>query len=411
MPYLGIHLYIIGLYLRPQDWVKAVYQFPLDYVIFALIVLTGWWKVRDLPETMSRPQTRLFLLWLLWIPMSDLTNGLPAQAGTQFVLYFKFFLFYLCAALFVDSFSKLRELVVFILLMTGVLVVQGIYQWNVGVGWAGQPLGFTETKGYRIRWVGLWDGYNVLCLLFVVGMAFLFQFSIKPWPVPGRLLAMGLGAMTMYGIYLTKSRGGLIALVGVAALYLNDLVRSWVIKGAAVVVLGAGMAVGVALFGGTDDPEQSASKRVAMWGEGLEMVKYNPVFGIGKGEFRNYTNSLIAHNSYVEVAGETGIVGFFFWLGLNYVSVKGLWFARRQATDPRLRALGTGFLSALLGYLLVSFFITTEFDLLYILHALAGAYISLTGMRLSFTVRDAAIVGGLQLLILTGVYVTVNVYL
>ena len=73
-----------------------------------------------------------------------------------------------------------------------------------------------------------------------------------------------------------------------------------------------------------DDPEKSSYHRIEMWSEGIEMIKQNPVFGIGRGNFKSYTSKLIAHSSPIEIMGETGLPGFLAWIGLIYFSFKSL---------------------------------------------------------------------------------------
>lgn len=412
MPYFGIYLYIISLYIRPQDWVGWMLNFPIDDLIFGIIIVTGVGKLHNLKEVFTRPQTKFFLWWLLWILLSCFTSGLFADGISQFVAYFKFFLLYLIAALYVDSFAKLRALIIFMIFVTTVLVIQSIDQWNVGVGWAGQTLGYTETKGYRIRWIGLWDGYNVLCMLFILGMAFIMQYWFKPAGLFKRLFWIGIGGLTLYAIYLTKSRGGIIGLVGVFGYYFNDLIKSRFIKLFLVPSL-AGMALmGVMLFGGTDDKEHSASQRVALWGDGLEMVKYEPIFGVGKGTFKEHSGSLIAHSSYIEILAETGFVGFFFWVSLVYSSLKGLWLTQTTLPnlDPANRALGRGIIAGLSGYLMASLFLTTEFELFYFIHALAGAYCYMCGISLTYDKEDAKRVVKICGVIVVGYWILTTAY-
>ena len=110
--------------------------------------------------------------------------------------------------------------------MTVVLALQGAYQWQHGVGWAGQSLGYTHTKGFRIRWIGLWDGYNVLCLLFVLGMALLLQYFLRPYNLVSKVLVASFALCICYAIYLTKSRGGVVGMAGVMGVFLFFIIKN-----------------------------------------------------------------------------------------------------------------------------------------------------------------------------------------
>jgi O-antigen ligase len=68
----------------------------------------------------------------------------------------------------------------------------------------------------------------------------------------------------------------------------------------------------------------SSDRRLDLWRVGLNMVRENPLFGVGVGNYKilmdQYDNSNlaagIAHNSYLEVVAELGVVGAFTFLGL-----------------------------------------------------------------------------------------------
>ncbi len=73
-----------------------------------------------------------------------------------------------------------------------------------------------------------------------------------------------------------------------------------------------------------DADDASARHRIDMWNEGFQMVKESPLLGIGKGQFADYTQSLIAHNTLIQNMGETGLLGLFVFIALIYASYKGM---------------------------------------------------------------------------------------
>jgi O-antigen ligase len=164
-----------------------------------------------------------------------------------------------------------------------------------------------------------------------------------------------------------------------------------------VILLGGMLVFKPSRFGDFNDKDNSAAYRIDMWVEAYEMIRYNPVLGIGKGQFLNYTNKLIAHNSFVEVMGETGFVGLFSWLALIYISLRGLLAARLKIENPRDRSLADGLWICLIGYCATSFFVTCEFELLYVFLALAMTVARLTETPVPFERRDMRNVFGLQL--------------
>src|SRR6202022_40482 len=121
---------------------------------------------------------------------------------------------------------------------------------------------------------------------------------------------------------------------------------------------------------GDDSIDASSSRhRIDMWAEGLEMIKYNPVLGIGKGRFADYTGSLIAHNVFVQNMGETGLIGLFIWVAVVYTSFKPLPLAlhHTEVISTGLASLSRALFVSSTGYLAASFFISTDLEPFYIL--------------------------------------------
>jgi O-antigen ligase/polysaccharide polymerase Wzy-like membrane protein len=66
--------------------------------------------------------------------------------------------------------------------------------------------------------------------------------------------------------------------------------------------------------GGRQISEQSGEDRTSLWGQGLEIVKAHPLFGVGFGNMPDYTEDHhTAHNSLVVCAAELGLFGLYFW--------------------------------------------------------------------------------------------------
>jgi O-antigen ligase len=138
----------------------------------------------------------------------------------------------------------------------------------------------------------------------------------------------------------------------------------------------------------TRDSQGSAQHRIEMWAEGIEMVQQNPVFGIGKGNFLRYTGRLIAHNSAIEIMGETGVPGLFLWLSFIYMAFKNLHAAYRETEDPVLRSSVMALGLSVAGYLLSSMFVTLEYETFYFLLGLTAASGNSVSVRPSFTEQD-----------------------
>jgi len=408
MPFIGLITYFFCLYIRPQDWIPLFLDLPVDYIVFAFIFLTGIFQRSAVRfgTILRMKQTRFMIYWIVAIFLSNFVNGQFEEAFDFLFKYIKFLVIFFAFSLYIDSFKKMTALILFMIVLTAALSFQGMYQKQHGIGWAGQPLGWLD----RIVWVGLWDGMNVLCLLFVVSFPFLLQFTGKMWSWRTRLLSFIGMPIIMIGIYLTDSRGGFMSLLSVFALHFRARVRSVIGVVLGLGVLGALIVFSPSRFGDFNDEDNSASGRVDMWREAFDMVRYQPVLGIGKGRFAIYTGRLIAHNSFLEVMGETGVVGLFLWLSLLYVSLKGLFEARALAENDQEKSIMEGLLICIVGYIFTSFFITAEFELLYVLLALALVATRLKNVSVRYSFADFRNVIGIQVVGMTGFFILTRIY-
>ena len=202
-------------------------------------------------------------------------------------------------------------MVVFVL-CSAVLAVHGVEQKANGIGWTGMPL--VQEDG-RIQYVGIFSDPNDLGLLFVATLPMAIYLSGRGGMLGlARLFWWAIAGLLLYGIFLTNSRGAMLAVGAMVGVWLW-LRRGLVIAG---IVSGAGLAAMMMLptrLQELDAGEESAAGRIDAWYVGIHLFTSQPLFGVGAGQFTEH-NYLTAHNSFVLALAETGFVGFTIWLGL-----------------------------------------------------------------------------------------------
>lgn len=152
----------------------------------------------------------------------------------------------------------------------------------------------------------------------------------RSWAVP-RLTVLGLlGILALAALALSGSRGGWLSFaVGLAALVPARRVRA-MLPAAVLAAAGLGVAVGLATWVGSpasDAPapfsvgtrDPSLSMRFDIWRGTLSMIGDHPWTGTGLGTFRwayasyerpgEWLITQQAHNDYLQLAAETGLVG------------------------------------------------------------------------------------------------------
>ena len=116
-----------------------------------------------------------------------------------------------------------------------------------------------------------------------------------------------------------------------------------------------------------ENPASSTYRRLLLSKAGLMMLRDNPIMGVGVGNFywsvRNYVpaSAGFAHNMYVEVAAETGLVGIFLFMGMIFFTLKDLRKIIKNAS-PHLKSYGLGLYVGLMGFLVSAIFLHAEYE-------------------------------------------------
>jgi len=270
------------------------------------------------------------------------------------------------------------------------------------------PLNTTSVGHGRVSYRGILADPNELALALCMAIPFALIISVRkrsPWrPL---LLAATVAIVLPVTIW-TASRTGQLVFVTVMGVYMLQR-AGW--KG----VLAAAVLAGpVLLLGGRDTGEvdESAMGRLEAWGAGLHMFTSSPIWGIGKGQFTEH-HVLTAHNTFILLLAELGLVGLALWIGMFYVAFKIVVLAARRYRDrpdgEMAYEWARGLLSCLCGLAVGTSFLSLGYHpVVWTMLALPGAYYVATRrhdpeFRVAFGLRDVLVVMGLTLSYVMGV--------
>jgi O-antigen ligase len=190
----------------------------------------------------------------------------------------------------------------------------------------------------RIRGLGFNNDPNDLAQFLVTVIALLGIYGRRQ-RILRNLFVIGLPALFMfYGIYLTHSRGGIVALAVVLLFSFRHRLGATKSTVFAAIFFAVFLALGFS--GGRSISANSGSDRLAAWGAGLGFFKSSPVLGIGFNRFAD-SYEITAHNSFVQCLAELGTVGYLFWLGMLVVTFSNFnsVLAIRAKTAPAKQGL------------------------------------------------------------------------
>lgn len=248
---------------------------------------------------------------------------------------------------------------------------------------------------------------NYFAAVLVTGFALALALNrARSLTVFGQTTAAVAAGLCLLGILLSVSRGGLIALA-VTLLSAVFLAGRWRgrLAAATLLVLLAALVYFFAFAPAADRARLTSSQgggsgRTTIWKVGWREVQHHPIVGVGAGNFSDagaryviepglinhhatgYTayfldTPTVAHNTYLEVLAEEGIIGLMMFLAIIAVSLGCAQRAAvrfRAAGDEEMELLCYGLLCGVLGFLVASFFLSEEYSKqLYLLLAMGPA--------------------------------------
>ncbi|HET6432957.1 O-antigen ligase family protein [Dyella sp.] len=384
-----ILFYLVLTIIRPQDYLAGLASVPLLPLVLVLALVT-WLGSRH--KTFAAPHFYLLPVFLLALMMSEIANHWIGGAIEQFSDFSTVVVaFFILATATSVGRRELRLALGVLVLCACVLALHGVDQTRYGVGWTGMTL----SEGGRIQYVGIFNDPNDLGLLFVTALPMAIYLRSLSGFLMRQFWLAGAGLL-VYGIYLTNSRGAMLALLVEGGVYV--WMRRGMITAGVLGVIGLSvMKLLSSRMQELDADEDSAMGRVDAWYEGLHMFTSHPLFGVGAGNFTDY-NYLTAHNSFVLVLAETGLFGYITWLAfVGYSFWLMLAIVRHQppgtadaivvADAKAEKALATTLLLSLCGMFAAAFFLSRSYTIiLYLVIAVVvGQYVGarkrLPGLR------------------------------
>ncbi len=321
--FLAMMLYLLLVLIRPQDYPAMAESAGLPLQPIMLIAAAGFWMLSP-RKHFDAPQYPVLLMFFCVLLLSHVFNGWIGGAIEQIGKFAPVVLAFVVFANGLDRRSRVLTIMAVFAACAAVLAVHGIEQQQTGIGWTGVEL----SQGTRIQYVGIFNDPNDLGLLFVSCIPMAAYLSSRGGLMGlRRLFWLAVTGVLVYGVYLTDSRGALLALLAVMGVYI------WQRKGVLVAGALGAMAVGVLLalpsrFSEIDAEEESAQGRIESWYEGLQMFQGHPLFGVGPDQYTDY-NPLTAHNSFVLILAETGIIGYTLWLAFVIYCFRMMWVGSR----------------------------------------------------------------------------------
>jgi len=307
-------LYILTAYLGPETIWGPLYEFHIEIILASLALVASLPRIQQ-SKIFTIPQSFALIGMCIAVFCSMVLTGwlgsiLPAVLG--FIP--NAFTFFLVVVNFrTKRHLQLLALTMFIICAHAILL--GYHALRVGdyLNPYLMPQGSEEGNSlfYRLRGMAFINDPNDFAQVMVSLIPCMFFFW-KKGSLPRNILLVLLPvAWLIFGMYLTHSRGAIIALL---AVILFGARRKIGTIPAAIIAVGCfALTSVIGWSGGRDVSVEAGSGRMEAWAVGIDLLKAHPLFGVGFGRFGEYF-FITAHNTIVVCAAELGMFGLFWWV-------------------------------------------------------------------------------------------------
>jgi putative inorganic carbon (HCO3(-)) transporter len=363
-------LYLVFLIIRPQEFLPVLKDVPIMQLL--LMACLAIWLFRK-NKQLYLPPVVLVGCFVLFAPFTQAANGWWTGVALAHAYLDPIVAIFLVTTMAARPLSALRGFMRTIVICACVLVGFCAIQLATGVG----PWGGVLPQQGRPYYSGIFSDPNDLGQLFIISLGFVIYFLSTNRSSLVSILLWTLGAWLIYGVVLTNSRGALLAIMAILSL------ECWRRFGKVAVVVAAVLAVpallAVTRLSQLSAGEESAQDRLNAWYQGIQMLRSSPIFGVGIGNFTNYS-TLTAHNSIVLPMAELGIPGLVMWLGIIWYAFRMLWWigitshpdnnlvepfdSDAQSNDAEMTAeilAGRGLLLTFAGFCVGAFFLSQSY--------------------------------------------------
>ena len=312
------------------------------------------------------------------------------------------FILYFMGCLCIDNEKKLKALV-------GVLAFSVIYliywandQYLSGnlIGRLAGPVDFFGN--------GIYSDENNFAMLFVVATPFLWYLG---YAMRYRIACWGMWLVIPFGwhaVFLTASRGGLVGLAVTTLLVAWRTKNRWIgILLIPALFFAYTWQAGDLMRGRAETIqdfaiEESASSRLDAWAAATNMIVAHPVTGVGLASFStafpSYSQDIPreAHNTFFQIAGESGIFAGIAYIGIVAICILSLWRngsrlrrAGIKGSPSILYLVNEAVLVAFTGLAICSLFLSLQmFEIFYLLCLLTNAVLYVSAKEKEVAVAE-----------------------
>jgi O-antigen ligase len=334
-------------------------------LVYALNVIQGR---RDFVKL---PQNKFIIGLLLVYTFSELQYLYLTGTFNTFIFWLKKVIIFFLIANLIDTPAKLKKAAWWTFLSVFVL---SLFAWYFYI----EDPELVRFKG-RLGSIGDYNFSNSYAMLLTVSWPLFFALFEVERSVLRKLFILAVLLSFIAASTLTYSRGGTLGLmiaISLSMLLSRKTLKNMALKGiaiAGILLFFLGYVAKVVVsqrtnvagyFGG----DASSGDRLMAWVAAIGMFFDNPLLGVGYGHFideaKKYgmDKSMLAHNTFLSVLAETGLLGILFFTLVIIVTIKVTFKASKYFQEHEQEDLTAGILSQGILISMIAFLVNTSFS-------------------------------------------------
>lgn len=366
-PFYGLLFFVALLYTRPEEAIPTLADMHFTLAVSVVTLIGMWFQMFTRRQALVHPPY-LFMIVAFGLVaiVSGAQNNNMDQAAQDIG---RLVILVILILNLVRTPAQYRIFVSVVLIFSAYLAGYSAYLYFTGKGLSEQ-MGNTGSDFLRAQATGIFSDPNDVASTIAAGLGL----TLSRLPGAGKLMRgfyIALGAVMVWAIFLTNSRGGMLALMAVLfGFFFISLKNKKVAIVLGVIASLAALTAGSGHMTNFDSSEASANSRFHYWHTAFDLLVQHPLLGVGYDGFIPANNGMTAHNSFALCYGETGLIGFFFWMGALYYCFRrpprattepGAGKESAHGTDTESRDL-LGARLGLAGYLVASFWLSHTYE-------------------------------------------------
>lgn len=354
----------------------------LLYGIFGLYLLRKIF-LKNRPLQIEGQETMIYVYFLM-LAVQTFTSMIVAGSIRDFAIHTGGLMLFMMIVNESYDEKRLHKIITAVVVSTTILALIGIVQYIVGVdikeGWLDEKF----NTDIRARVYSIFGNPNIFAEYLVMTMPLTVGVLWSSKRDGVRISFLAMFAVQLAALFMTMSRGGWLGLA-LSLLIFIVIVRKELLllaipmAGAAVYFIPQTfISRFMTIF---NMNESSASYRLQIWKVAIRIIKDNFLLGLGLGympfkrTFERYLSTLgifHAHNTFIEIFAEMGVLGFFFFVLFVIAIFVALFRYPIKSEDRYMRTMGAAMVASFSGMLFHGMFenifymtkITTTFYLL-----------------------------------------------